>query len=259
MTSAAVLLAIALLLNPRRSRLPHPPAGRRRLPTPAALLWALPGLVGLAVLAPPALTVACLAAAVVARIRRRRQRRAARRRATTHAMAGALEIVVGELQIGAHPVRAFEVAAAESSGEVGAGLRAVSARARLGADAAGGLRALREGSAVPDSWERLAVLWRLAADHGLAMSALMNAAHRDIVDRQRFADRMHAALAGARATAVLLAALPGLGILLGQLIGAHPVRFLLGGGSGGWLLMVGTGLVCAGMLWADRIVDRAAI
>ena len=84
----------------------------------------------------------------------------------------------------------------------------------------------------------------------------MRAAHRDIVDRQRFSERMHAALAGARATAVILALLPALGVLLGQDVGAHPIRFLLGSGLGGGLLMAGVGLVCAGLVWADRIVDR---
>ncbi len=47
-----------------------------------------------------------------------------------------------------------------------------------------------------------------------------------------------------------------LGVLLGQLIGARPLDFLLGGQVGGWLLLVGATLACAGLLWADRIVDR---
>jgi tight adherence protein B len=35
------------------------------------------------------------------------------------------------------------------------------------------------------------------------------------------------------------------------------LAFLCGGGLGGWLLVVGATLICAGMLWADRIIDRA--
>jgi tight adherence protein B len=88
------------------------------------------------------------------------------------------------------------------------------------------------------------------------MAALIRTAQRDIVERQRFAARVEAGLAGARATAVILAALPLLGVLLGELIGAHPVRFLFGGGAGGWLLVAGTALICAGLAWADRITDR---
>ena len=173
-------------------------------------------------------------------------------------MAAALDILIGELRVGAHPLRALAVAAAESDGEVGLALHAVAARAHLGADVPAGIRSIGANSALPVYWDRLAVFWQLAADHGLAMSTLMGAAHRDILDRQRFAARMRAALAGARATAVILALLPALGVLLGQIVGAHPLRFLLGSGPGGVLLVLGVGLACAGMVWADRIVDRVA-
>ncbi len=65
-------------------------------------------------------------------------------------------------------------------------------------------------------------------------------------------------MAGARATATILAALPVLGVLLGQLIGARPLSFLLSGHAGGWLLVVGSMLACVGLLWSDRITDRLA-
>ena len=81
--------------------------------------------------------------------------------------------------------------------------------------------------------------WRLASDNGLAIATLMRAAQRDIAERQRFSDRVSSSMAGARATAAILAALPALGVLLGQLIGARPLRFLLSGHAGGWLLLVG--------------------
>ena len=171
-------------------------------------------------------------------------------------MASALEVLVAELRVGAHPVRAFTVAAAESAGLVGLSLQRVAARTRLGADVPAGLRAVAPESAVPAYWRRLAVFWELAEQRGLAMSVLMQAAHHDLVDRQRFTDHIRAAMAGARATAVILAALPGLGVLLGQLIGAQPVRFLLGGGLGGVLLVIGAGLIAAGLAWADRITER---
>jgi len=64
-------------------------------------------------------------------------------------------------------------------------------------------------------------------------------------------------MAGARATAAILASLPVLPVLMGQVIGARPVAFLLGGHAGGWLLVVGLALVCGGLLWSDRITDRA--
>ena len=65
--------------------------------------------------------------------------------------------------------------------------------------------------------------------------------------------RGEAGMAGARATAAVLAGLPAVGVGLGQLIGADPVSFLLSGGIGGWLLVVGVLLACGGLLWSDRI------
>lgn len=160
---------------------------------------------------------------------------------------------------GAHPVRAFSIAADETGGPVAVALRAVAARARLGADVTAGLLAAARSSALPAYWERLAVCWQLGSDHGLAIASLMRAAQRDVAERQRFSARVSAGMAGARASAAILAILPLLGVLLGQLIGARPLSFLLTGRVGGWLLVVGLTLACAGLLWSDRITDRPVL
>jgi len=76
---------------------------------------------------------------------------------------------------------------------------------------------------------------------------------RDLTGRSRFRSRTEAGLAGARATAAILAALPLLGIALGQAVGAAPVQLLLGSTAGGLLLVVGTALVCAGLAWSGAI------
>jgi tight adherence protein B len=252
---AAVLLAAATLTAAPRP-VERLRISRRRIARPAVWLSAAAAIVIAALLAAPSLVLVCLIATGALVSRLHRQRRRLDRRREGEAMAAALEILVGELKVGAHPMSAFAVAGAESAGPVGRSLRAVAIRARLGADVAEGIRGAAVSSAVPGYWDRLAVCWQLAAEHGLAMSVLMRAAHRDIVDRQLFADRTHAALAGARATATILALLPALGVLLGQLVGANPVGFLLGGGTGGVLLVIGATLICAGVLWADGIVDR---
>ncbi len=253
---ALVLLAAAMLAapSPARSRLARPAVatfGKRWVGAGAVLCTA-----GFAVVAPPTLTlVAVIVVASVVKWQRRR-RRAACRLSEGQRLAAALEVLIGELGVGAHPLRAFVVAAGESAGPVGESLGAVAARARLGADVVGGFRSAASRSAVPAYWLRLAVFWELAVQHGLPMSVLMRAAHRDIVDRQRFSARIQAALAGARATAVILAGLPGLGVLLGHLIGAHPLRFLFGNAVGGAFLVAGVGLIALGLVWADRIIDR---
>ncbi|WP_373195619.1 type II secretion system F family protein [Mycobacterium marinum] len=203
-----------------------------------------------AVLVMPLTTV--LAVAGTASRRRRRRLVRARGVREGRALEAALEILVGELRVGAHPVRAFGVAADETDGPVAAAMRGVAAHARLGADVTGGLRAAARRSALPSHWERLAVYWQLASDHGLAIATLMRAAQRDVAQRQRFSAKVSAGLAGAG----ILAGLPVLGVVLGQLIGAQPLAFLLGGHLGGWLLVVGLALAAGGLWWSDRITDR---
>lgn len=254
---AATLLALAVLVAPNRPRRRIALPVRHRRPGRALIAGLLAVLSAAAAVAvSPAVLVAGVvaAAAVLGRVRHRRRDRLRLREG--RAMAAALELLTGELLVGAHPIAAFAAAASESAGAVGDSLRAVASRAQLGADVAEGIRAAAAVSPVPEYWHRLAVCWQLAAEHGLPMSVLMRTAHRDILDRQRFADRTHAALAGARATAVILAALPLLGVLFGELIGANPLRFLFGGGLGGALLVAGVTFICAGMAWADRIIDR---
>ena len=217
--------------------------------------------IGLAVILAMTLPVtATLAAAIVVGtvvLRRRRGKFRRARAVESSALQGALDVLVGELRVGAHPVAAFDVAAREVDGPVADSLRAVAARARLGADVAAGLRSFAESSRLPAHWERLALFWRLAQTHGLAIATLMRAAHRDIVEREQFSARVDAGMAGARTTAAVLAGLPVLGVCLGQLIGADPLGFLLAGGAGGWLLVVGVTLACCGLLWSDRITGRA--
>jgi tight adherence protein B len=212
--------------------------------------------VAVALLLPLTTVLALAVVGGTASLRYRRRRRVRRALDEGRTLESALDVLVGELRVGSHPVRAFRVAAEETVGAVAVSLRAVAARARLGADVAAGLRAAARSSALPAQWDRLAVCWRLASDHGLAIATLMRAAQRDIAERQRFSARVSSSMAGARATATILAALPVLGVLLGQLIGARPLKFLLSGHGGGWLLVVGSMLACGGLLWSDRITDR---
>ena len=263
LAAAALLMALALMVLPPspRARLSPMTARHRYLPTagPRALGCIAASVVAAAVLLLPLTTV--LAAAVVAATGSLRHRRRHRMRCAIrdgHALETALDVLVGELRVGSHPVRAFDIAADETVGGVAVSLRSVAARARLGADVVAGLRAAGRSSALCTHWARLALCWQLASDNGLAIATLMRAAQRDIAERQRFSARVGSSLAGARATAAILAGLPVLGVLLGQLIGARPLGFLLGGHAGGWLLVVGSVLTCGGLLWADRIADRVA-
>jgi tight adherence protein B len=257
--AAALMLSLAVVVLPSspRRRLTWTQPARR---VPLAFAWCAAGCtaVAAAVLLPATTVIAAVVLATTAALRYRRRRRGRRAMDESRTLETALDVLVGELRVGAHPAHAFSVAADETGGTVAASFRAVAARARLGANVSAGLRGVAGSSALPAHWDRLAVCWQLACDHGLAISTLMRAAQRDIAERQRFSMRALSGMAGARATAAILAGLPVLGVLLGQLIGAQPLRFLLSGHAGGWLLVVGLTLACAGLLWSDRITDRVA-
>ena len=262
LTVAALLLSLALLVlpsSPRRRLMRPARVGRRRRVDPTGLAGAAAcAVVAAAVLLPLTTVLAVAVVGATASLRYSRRRRIQRALSEGRTLETALDVLVGELRVGSHPVRAFLVAAEESVGAVTVSLRAVAARARLGADVTAGLRAAGRSSSLPAQFDRLAVCWQLASDHGLAIATLMRAAQRDIAERQRFSARVSSSMAGARATATILAALPVLGVLLGQLIGARPLSFLLSGHGGGWLLVVGSMLACGGLLWSDRITDRLA-
>lgn len=250
---SSLLLALGLIVAPDlpRLRLADPKsASRNRIHLGFGALPVI-GLAGLLVLLPLPVAAALTVVTATLAIRHRQARRSADQAREAVALQGALSVLVGELRAGAHPAAAFETAAEEIEGPVSAGLREVATRARLGADVAAGLSVVAGGSSLPSHWERLAVYWQLAHDHGLAIAVLMRAAEGDVVARERFSSRVRSGMAGARATAAVLAGLPLLGIGLGQMIGADPLRFLLG--DGGVLLLVGVVLSCLGLLWSDRI------
>lgn len=263
MSAVLCLLAGALLVAPgsvggRRLRGITVTAGRR-------WVWLRPSsALGTAVLASmPVLLVCGLAPALSAALagacvhRRLAQRVAARRRARdTAALAAAVEVLVAELGTGAHPATACTVAAGEVEGTVHRVLTEAAARTRLGGSATDGLRS--GDPALDVELERVAAAWRVAEQHGIALAGLLDAVRRDLVGRRRFARRTEAGLAGARATASVLAGLPLLGIAMGQAVGARPVQLLLTETAGGVLLLVGTVLVCSGLAWTGRITARVA-
>jgi tight adherence protein B len=75
-------------------------------------------------------------------------------------------------------------------------------------------------------------------------------------ERDQRAD-LRAQLAGPRSTAVMLAGLPVLGLLLGAALGADPLHVLLHTGAGLGCLAAGAVLEGAGLWWALRVVKGA--
>jgi tight adherence protein B len=260
--AALVVLAVALLVSPGRcvgARLrsltaPAGPALAFSRTVSAAGAVLLGGAIGATVGGLlPALAAGLISLTAQQKWQERRRARADARAAS--ALAAALEVLIAELQIGAHPAVACAVAAEEVDGPVALVLTEAAARARLGASAADGLHAKQPG--LDAELERLAAAWRVAEERGVALADLVDAVRRDLTGRIRFRSRTQAGLAGARSTAAVLAGLPLLGIALGQAIGAAPVALLLRDTTGGLLLVAGTVLVCAGLWWTGRITARA--
>ena len=103
----------------------------------------------------------------------------------------------------------------------------------------------------------MAAAWSLAERHGVPLVGVLVGVHDDIRWRVRFGAGVRAQLAGPRATAGVLTALPGVGVALGQLLGADPIAVLRGGPLGQTLLVVGLALIAAGRAWTEQILRRA--
>jgi tight adherence protein B len=223
--------------------------------------WALVGGAALALLGESVVPLALGAAGVplIRRVRRGRNARLAeeRRAGAVIAMCGAL---AGEVRAGRQPGEALRVAAHGEGPEAGAGLggarAGIVAAARFGGDVP---KALEEAAGEPGARGLLglAACWRVAVDRGAGLAAGLERLEGALrAERDQRAD-LRAQLAGARSTAVMLAGLPVLGLLMGSALGAAPLRVLLHTGAGLGCLAVGGALEGAGVWWALRIVREA--
>ncbi|MFJ9079145.1 type II secretion system F family protein [Streptomyces sp. NPDC102278] len=165
-------------------------------------------------------------------------------------------VTVGELRAGAQPGQALGAAlrrttsGADGLGAVEAGVLAAAA---FGGDV---VAALREASRQPgaEGLAGMAACWRVSVDGGAGLAAgldRLEGALRAERDRQ---ESLRAQLAGARSTAVVLALLPLVGLVIGTGLGADPLAVLLHTPVGWGCLVAGAVLEALGMLWCRRIV-----
>ncbi|UVE94462.1 type II secretion system F family protein [Dietzia sp. B32] len=229
---------------------------------PAGVLWPLAaGTVALVGAGP---FHAC-AAAVLGGTAADLHGRAAERRqrlARLGAWERALDDTSSALRAGAGPGHALGQAADAAGAhdpEVAGILTAAGSHARLGGDVAVALRPVGGDSPAGDRVAgELAGAWLLATRHGVVLADVVDGLRTDVASRRQRALRVDATLAGPRATAVILTALPGLGVLLGSGFGADPLGVLRNGALGGVLCLAGAVLLAAGLLWTDRIAGGAA-
>ncbi|MGJ5826021.1 type II secretion system F family protein [Streptomyces ossamyceticus] len=218
--------------------------------------WAPVAGLLLAVLGASVLPVLAGAAGVplLRRVRRAAEERRAHER-RGEAVVALCSALAGEVRAGRQPGEAL-LRAARDSGGLGEAQAVVLAAARFGGDVPGALAdAARQPGA--DGLLGLAACWRVAVDRGAGLAAGLDRLEGALrAERDQRAD-LRAQLAGSRSTAVMLAGLPVLGVLLGTALGTDPLHVVLHSAAGLGCLVVGVVLEGAGLWWALRIVRGA--
>ena len=262
MSAAVVLLGLGLLVWPvpgaaerRLGRLRssarlaagpgvvHKAVARDRSRVVAGLVVGV-GAVAAALAAGPAVGVAAgaaLAGAAVVVLAARAARGEARCRRD---LLTALALLGGELDAGAAFPAALQIARDGAGAAAGAFDLEVSACPR-GDLLAATRRCLTAGAG-------------LVAVTGASWSAVVAGTARDVAARDARDREVASALAGARASTVVLAVLPALGIGLAAALGADPVGFLLRTPTGSVVLAAGAVLDLLGVLVSAAVAGRAA-
>ena len=257
MTSAALLCAALLLLGPvprRGGRALAAVWTRARPCWPPERAWpplaaGLATIVGVLVSTPLVAALAGGCACLAARAERARRHRLREER-RLHGLVDALAAVAADVRSG-RSVDAAAGAAARTCDDERSG--ATLARALRAPDVVVELPSGPSGEALA----RVAAAVRLSGRTGCSLAAVLGAVEDDVRARLRLARELRTALAGPRASAALLAALPLVGLAMGSGIGADPWQVLTATGTGQVLLVAGVGLEVAGLAWSARLARRA--
>lgn len=224
-----------------------------------------PGVEAAAVVAALAAAVAAglpweagaVVAAGIALVGRAAARRAAERDAQARrcAVIDVVAALAGELRAGAPPAAALRVAA-DSAGPLSGPLLSAAGAVAAGAPGPDELAGLAR---LPDceGLGYVAAAWQVAVDAGgrvaVALDGLIDALDADVAARRELA----AAMAGPRATMLVLGLLPVGGLALGQAVGARPMTLLLHRPLGWALASAAAVLDLAGIAWVARLVRGA--
>jgi tight adherence protein B len=182
---------------------------------------------------------------VLARDATARKLRAARQ----HDLRLGLRVLIGELEAGARPSSAL-MAARDAAPSHSAAFGAAAAAPAGSGEAAAALLAH------PDT-RPIGIAWQLGADAGMALAGVLDRVAADLHAEQDHRRTVDTVLAGPRASALMLAGLPLVGIGLGVAMGAQPLDVLTSSPGGQLLCLAGVLLDVAGLLWMRRLLARA--
>lgn len=219
----------------------------------ATMLLVAGGVLTIALRSPVLALAGVLAAIGFARWRRRRRRRqiTAERRAVVIELCSGL---TAELRAGRMPRDAL-TRAASGSAAVGALCASAVAAAESGGDVPAALAVAGRNGADALRW--LAACWQVAEEQGAGLAAAAERLAEHGRADQAVRQEVSTQLAGPRATAALLGALPAVGVLLGTGLGAAPLDVLLRTPWGLGCLALGSLLTIAGVAWTERIARAA--
>lgn len=203
-----------------------------------AVVAALVVLVVLVLAPPPVRARPC---AVLPTLRRPTAE-AARRRA---AELDWLDALAAELAAGGDPV--WALARVPASAAV---VPRAAAAAAAGADV---VPALRGDATRSPTIAAVAACWEVAAETGAGLAASLAVLADAGRETERVRGELEAGLAEPRATAVVLACLPAVGLALGAMLGAEPLPWLVGTAPGRAVLAGGLALEVVGVAWSWRI------
>lgn len=98
---------------------------------------------------------------------------------------------------------------------------------------------------------------RTATTVGAPLASVLDRIAESVALDEECEGELRAAFAGPRSTATVIGWLPALGLAVGVLLGADPLRVLVGGGLGTVAGVVGLLLLVAGRLWTGALLARA--
>jgi hypothetical protein len=188
-----------------------------------------------------------------------------------------LEGLAGTLRAGLTPARAFAhlAATADLGRSTAAGRLTSESARRLGSDPRPGPLdgLLSRLAAQATTGARLEPIWRAAAErtgspallavaegwglserHGAPVAAVLDALVVALRDGARTDAAIETSLAAPRATAALLGVLPLGGVVLGELVGVHPLTVLVTSPAGRVAGAAGLVATLGGRLWMHRLV-----
>ena len=141
--------------------------------------------------------------------------------------------------------------------------RALDAVAWFAADLRAGARPDAVGdpawAGVPDVARRVAAATGLADRTGAPLADVLDRLDADLRAAERTRLAAHAQAAGARASALILAVLPVVGLGMGYAMGADPLEVLLRTRLGAACALAALGLQLGGLAWSARLVRIEAL